>query len=245
MSTITPETTVGRIVAEQPNRSRVFEELGVDYCCGGKKPLAEVCAKKGLDVGEVVERLLTVQGAANPEEPVRFLDMPLPELADHIEATHHAYLVRELPRLMRMIDKVSKVHGDRDSRLGQVREVFAQFQGELESHMMKEERVLFPAIRRLCGIDSPCACNPATIAAPIQVMEAEHDAAGDALKTMRGLTEGFTPPDWACNTYRAMLDGLLELEGDMHQHVHKENNILFPRALALERESAGAAGCAW
>lgn len=234
MTTINPETTVGRIVAEQPNRSRVFEALGVDYCCGGKKPLAEVCEKKGLDVADVVERLVAVPHPGADADATLCLEMVLPELADHIEATHHAYLRRELPRLMKMTAKVAKVHGEKDVRLGQLSTLFERFQGDLEAHMMKEERVLFPAIRRLCGIDAPCACSPATIAAPIGVMEAEHDEAGAALEAMRTLTDGFTPPDWACNTYRAMLDGLHELEQDMHQHVHKENSILFPRALELE-----------
>ncbi|MBX7254924.1 MAG: iron-sulfur cluster repair di-iron protein [Candidatus Hydrogenedentes bacterium] len=235
MTTILPETTVGQIVAQQPNRSRVFEALGLDYCCGGKKTLADACAKKGLDVNTVLERLSAVEPYGTAAESASHLDMPLPELADLIEATHHAYLNRELPRLKQLLDKVAKVHGEKDARLGQLRDIFAELQAELESHLMKEERVLFPAIRRLCGIDAECACSPATIAAPIRVMEAEHDSAGEALEAIRTLTDGFTPPDWACNTYRATLDGLHELELDMHQHIHKENNILFPRALALER----------
>lgn len=233
--TITVETTVGQLVADRPSRSRLFQKLGIDFCCGGKKPLAEVCASKGLDAQSVLQVLLASE-TDGPRE-VDAAAMGLADLCDHIEATHHAYLRHELPRLEMMINKVASVHGDRFPWMREVQAVFCDFQDELTSHMAKEEQILFPIIRALEQGDarSPSACG-GTIAHPIKVMEEEHEGAGNALEQFRTLTRDYTPPEGACNTFRATLDGLAQLEADMHQHVHKENNVLFPRALALEAE---------
>ena len=234
MNTITAEKTVGELVRERPGRSRIFEELGIDYCCGGKKPLSEACAKKGRNVDEVLEAINEADLAGSMEDADDYDVMPLDALADHIVATHHAFLVRELPRMQQMAAKVAKVHGEKDERLGELASVVNALADELSSHMMKEERILFPVIRQLTQTDSLPAMPFGTIANPIRAMEAEHDTAGNALVDMHRLTDAYTPPDWACNTYRALLDGLHELELDLHQHIHKENNILFPRAMALE-----------
>ncbi len=235
MSTITAEKTVGELVRERPSRSRIFEELGIDYCCGGKKPLSEACAKKGHSVDAVLEAIGEADLAGSVAVAENYAEMPLDKLADHIVATHHAYLVRELPRLQQMADRVAKVHGDKDERLGELASVVNALADELASHMMKEERILFPVIWQLEQTDSLPAMPFGTIANPIRTMEAEHDTAGNALADMHRLTDAYTPPDWACNTYRALFDGLHELELDLHQHIHKENNMLFPRALAVER----------
>lgn len=234
MKTLTAEKTVGELLRERPARSRVFEDLGIDYCCGGKKPLAEACAKKGHDVDEVLEAINKADSTDSVEDSTDYALMPLDELADHIVATHHAYLVRELPRLQAMSAKVAKVHGESDERLGQLESVVNALVDELTSHMMKEERILFPVIRLLEQTDSLPYMPFGTIANPIRAMEAEHDTVGGALEDMHRLTDAYTPPDWACNTYRALLDGLHELEVDLHQHIHKENNLLFPGALAVE-----------
>lgn len=238
MSTLTAQKTVGELVRERPSRARVFEDLGIDYCCGGKKPLSEACAKKGHDVDDVLESIKEADSAGSVEDATDYASMPLDELVDHIIATHHAYLVRELPRLQEMSAKVAKVHGDKDARLGELASVVNALVDELSSHMMKEERILFPVIRQLEQSDTLPAMPFGTLANPINAMEAEHDTAGSALADMHRLTDAYTSPDWACNTYRALLDGLHELELDLHQHIHKENNILFPRALAIE-ESRG------
>ncbi|MCC6793657.1 MAG: iron-sulfur cluster repair di-iron protein [Candidatus Hydrogenedentes bacterium] len=235
MNTITAEMTVGELVRERPGRSRIFEELGIDYCCGGKKPLSDACAKKGHNIEAVLEAIVEADLAGSVAVAEDYAEMPLDELADHIVATHHAFLVRELPRMQQMAAKVSKVHGDKDERLGELASVVNALADELASHMMKEERILFPVIRQLEQSDSLPTMPFGTIANPIRAMEAEHDTAGNALADMHRLTDAYTPPGWACNTYRALLDGLHELELDLHQHIHKENNILFPRALAVER----------
>lgn len=235
MATITPEVTIGQLVAERPSRSRVFEKLGIDYCCGGKKSVSEVCAKKGLDPAMILERLER-EAETLPDSGPAPAEMTLSELTVHIESTHHVYLGAELPRLAKMAQRVAKVHGDKDQRLMMLSATFGVFVHELESHMAKEEHVLFPAIRALETAETLPSLPFGSVANPIQCMEEEHNDAGDALERMRSLTDDYTPPDWACNTYRALLDGLHELELDMHQHVHKENNILFPRAIEREKQ---------
>lgn len=240
MTTISPtptiDTTVGELVTQRPGRSRVFEQLGIDFCCGGKKSLADACAAKGLDADTVLTTLLAAEANTSSDE-TDWSRASLTALADHIEQTHHAYLRRELPRLGTMIRKVAAVHGDRYPWMLEIDGVYVSFAAEMEAHMLKEEQMLFPLIRRLERDDSEATAGirRAGISDPIQVMEHEHDDAGRALMRMRELSNGFTPPPDACNTFRAALDGLAELEQDTHRHVHKENSILFPRALELER----------
>jgi regulator of cell morphogenesis and NO signaling len=234
MLTLDPNLTVGDLVRQSPTRARVFEQLNIDYCCGGKVSLARACEKRGIDTGEVLKQL-EVNDAINSAEDLVDADaMSLIELAEHIEETHHAYLREELPRLEFMTEKVSRVHGDKEPRLLRVREAFVALKAELEPHMMKEERVLFPIIRELEASASRPEFHCGSVANPIRQMEHEHDQAGDALAIIREATDDFLPPEWACNTYRAMLDSLEKLEADMHQHVHKENNVLFPKAIELE-----------
>ncbi|MFP4145700.1 MAG: iron-sulfur cluster repair di-iron protein [Phycisphaeraceae bacterium] len=241
MTTISTQTTVGELVAQRPARSRVFEKLGIDYCCGGRKPLAEVCEKKGLDPQTVLTMLEAIDAAGDGEE-VDAANMGLAELCDHIVATHHAYLREELPRLDFMTHKVSSVHGDREPRLHELRDAFVAFQEEVTSHLMKEEQILFPIIKQLELGDAGAAGHCGSIANPIAQMEHEHDNAGVGLETMRRVTDDFTPPEWACNTFRALYDALAQLEPDMHRHIHKENNVLFPRAQELEQQQTAAAG---
>lgn len=233
--------TVGDLVRENPARSQVFERFSIDYCCGGKAPLQAACLARGLDPLHVAAELLRVdEDAARPD--VDPAGMGLAELADHIVATHHAWLGEQLPRLDALTARVAEAHGASDPRLLEVRRVFLECRAELESHMHKEERVLFPMIRALEQADGPIEFHCGSLANPIRMMEHEHDLAGDALQRLRELTDGYTPPQQACNTYRAMVDLLAAFERDMHVHVHKENSVLFPRAVQLEsdRSNAGA-----
>ena len=233
MTAIATQETVGEIVARRPALSRVFEEAGIDCCCGGKATLDDACKKKGLDPAAFAERLAHAESAADDAPATDAASMTLTELADHIEQTHHVYLRGELPRLMQMTQKVASVHGESDARLYDVQRVFAAMADELFAHMMKEERVLFPMVRALEAGGAP-VFHCGSIANPIRQMEHEHDDAGNALARLRALTEGFSPPAGACNTYRAMLDALAHLERDLHLHIHKENNVLFPRAIEAE-----------
>jgi regulator of cell morphogenesis and NO signaling len=160
-------------------------------------------------------------------------------LPAHIEQTHHAYLKQELPRLDTLTAKVARVHGPENPNLVRLREIFVEFKAELDSHMAKEEQILFPLCRRLESARSAVASHCGSIQNPIRVMIMEHDHAGNAMEQFRELTDNYTAPEEACNTYIAMFDSLRQLEQDMHQHVHKENNILFPRAIEAEAALVG------
>ena len=238
MSAIQARETVGEMVANRPALSRVFEQVGIDYCCGGKKTLEQACEEKGLDI-ESVRATLEACSATAGEPVVDAASMSLTELADHIEQTHHAYLRREFPRLDWLTQKVATVHGDHEPRLLQIRQTYLELVEELSSHMMKEEMVLFPLIRQLDASSAAPTFHCGSLANPMRQMEAEHHDAGAALEALSDLSDNYTPPEWACNTYRAMLDALAHLQFDMHQHVHKEESILFPKALALEAKFSG------
>lgn len=240
MSTFNVTDSVGDVVARRPALSRAFERAGIDYCCGGKKTLEEACREKGVDPGVFVAELEGASLLGGEEQVVAPATMSLSELADHIERTHHVFLRSELPRLDGMTEKVASVHGEKDPRLPEVRKSFLTLAEELSSHMMKEERILFPMLRQLEASENAPMFHCGTLANPIRQMELEHDQAGSALERIRAFTGGFTPPEWACNTYRALLDALAHLEQDMHQHIHKENNVLFPRALEMEARKRGA-----
>jgi regulator of cell morphogenesis and NO signaling len=236
MKTINIDTTVGEIVRAAPARSRIFENLGIDYCCGGKKPLAEACQAKGLDPATVVAMLSALDGGSDATT-VNAEAMTLSELCDHIEGVHHTYLREELPRLDFLTRKVAAVHSEHEPRLLELRRVFESFQAEMISHTIEEDQTVFPAVRRLESADGSRAAAAANLKAMIAKLESEHENAGAALARFKELTDNYTPPDWACNTFRALYDGLARLEKDTHQHVHKENNMLFPKALAITHQA--------
>lgn len=225
--------SVGELVAEKPGRSKIFERLGIDYCCGGKRPLDEVCAEKGLDPDTLLKTLHACD--AIPVEDTRdWRTAGMSELCDHIVATHHAYLRAELPELLELVKKVATVHELDHPELQQVRATFEALKEELEQHMMKEENILFPMCRQMEHAVGMPEFHCGSVNNPIRVMEHEHDIVGQALQSMRTMTNAFKPPANACSSYRLMLEGLEKLEADIHQHVHKENNILFPMAAAQE-----------
>jgi len=234
MSAISVHDTVGEVVARHPALSRTLEAVGVDYCCGGKRTFEEACRQKGLDPQAFVAQLEQAAAEDGQEPVIDAAAMDLAELADHIEQTHHAWLREELPRLEALTSRVASVHGDEDPRLVEVRETLHAMSAELTAHMAKEELILFPIIRKLAASETLPVLHCGSVANPIRQMELEHHDAGDALERMRTLTDEYTPPSWACNTYRAMLEALDRLERDMHQHVHKEDNVLFPKAAQLE-----------
>ena len=189
-----------------------------------------------LDVGRVVSEIAEsdLRDADNEHDRVDYAAMAAGELADHVVETHHVYLRRELPRLADLIDKVAAAHGARHPELGDLRATFSGLREELELHLFKEERVLFPLIKQLEAARAPFPIHCGTVGNPIRVMTHEHDDAGSALERMRALTDGFQAPPDGCTTFRALYEGLAALEADLHRHIHKENNILFPKAVALE-----------
>lgn len=226
--------TVGQLVAERPGRARILESHGLDYCCGGKKPLAQACEEKSLDVNLLTREILDYD-ATHISEGIDWTQAPLAELADHISSVHHAYLQQELPRLEYLADRVFNAHGAKYAHLAELREVVHHLSSELQAHTNKEEKVLFPWIKRLETARSIDELDSASVANPIAVMEAEHAEAGADLAKIRELTDNYTPPADTCNTHRVFLSSLQELEGDLHIHINKENSILFPRAIAKEK----------
>jgi regulator of cell morphogenesis and NO signaling len=229
--------TVGAIVRDHPALSRLFEQVKMDYCCGGQKTLAEACQQRGVDPQTFLIQLedYLADAAATTIPVVAVTELSLTELVDHIERLHHTYLHTELPRLEKMVTKVATVHGEKEPRLAQIKDIFLALSAELTTHLMKEEQVLFPLIRTLETSETLPVFHCGTLANPVGRMELEHQEAGEALAQLRQLTDDYTPPEWACNTYRSLLDALAQFEYDMHQHIHKENNVLFPRAIALEQ----------
>lgn len=231
--TITEQTLIADIAAAVPSSVKVFERHGVDFCCGGRTPLAAACEAQHLSFDEISREI--AEAAAGPGEDTRdWTREPLHSLADHIVERYHDKLREDLPRLERLAARVHQVHGAREPHLLEgISSIVGELSAELDSHMRKEELVLFPAIRSLEAGDARYAAFP--IAAPVAMMEQEHDHAGSLLAQLRTMTGGYAPPDWACRTFRALYEGLEELERDMHVHVHLENNVLFPRSLELTR----------
>jgi len=221
--TITPTSLVGEVAVAQPLATRVFARHQIDFCCGGGRPLDEVCRTKGLDVNQVLDEIRQ-ETAPSDAGTERWDSAPTRLLIDHILERYHTSLREELPRLEAMARKVVRVHGDKDpERLEALLSIYLELKEELEGHMVKEEAILFPMILRGQQIHPN---------GPVSVMLREHDDAGRALRELRILTNDYTVPAEACNTWRALWHGLAALETDLHEHIHLENNILFPRALA-------------
>lgn len=230
------EKTVGELVAEAPLRANVFEKRQIDYCCNGRRTLEQVCAEKGIPVEDLITEL---EGQIPHQDgSLDWQSRPLTELATHILQRHHGYLRSALPSIALKMDRVVTVHGAAHPFLAEVQSVFKDLSDELTSHMGKEEMVLFPHIVAMEAAQRTNTSAPVapggTVRNPIRMMEHEHDDAGRALSRIRELTSGHEPPEGACNTFRALYAQLAELEGDLHTHIHLENNILFPRAAALE-----------
>lgn len=225
--------SVGNLVSSNPHYAPVFEEHGIDYCCGGKCILHDVCQEKGIDLILLLEKFVLLDSKAVAEEP-DWNKSSLKDLIDHIISVYHIPLRGELERIEALSRKVANVHGERLPNMKEVAGVFANFKMQLELHMQKEEIILFPAIVKFESGNAPqfFGCGGG-IENPINVMLQEHDDAAESLKKMRALASDYLIPDGSCNTYCVLIDALKRLESEMHMHVHKENNILFPRALSL------------
>ena len=236
--TIATTKTVGEIAAEMPSATRELERLGIDYCCGGSRTLGEACAEANISIDEALARLENSVASAQPGESNDWQNQLLADLIAHITGTHHAFVRAESPRIEALAAKVVGVHGKNHPELLQVQEVFAALAEELRVHLMKEEQVLFPYVVRM--EESVLAGEPAppamfgTVMNPVRMMMQEHDGAGDALRSLRSITNNYKVPEDACISYRTLYQALQGFESDLHQHIHLENNILFPRAVAME-----------
>ena len=229
--------TVAEIATRHPESVRVFQRLGIDFCCGGGLSLSEACAKKGLAVTATLEALDSEAQRGLREAPPP-VEGRLADLVTYLLDTHHVFTRQELERLAPLADKVARVHGERHSELVEVRALFVALSDDLVSHLAKEEQILFPYIKarelaQLEGGPEPSRCF-GDVDGPVAVMRMEHETAGDILRRLRTVTGGYAPPPDACGSYRALYHGLEALEADLHTHIHLENNVLFPRALALE-----------
>jgi regulator of cell morphogenesis and NO signaling len=238
--TITAATHVAEIAIADPGTIKVFQQHHIDFCCGGRLPLAEACSRHGLDAEVILAELRAVGESPAPEP--RWETEPLTALVEHIQARYHRPLRDELPRLQAMLAKVVSRHGQHlPEVLLPLAATFEGLQEELLVHMAKEDAVLFPAIVASEGTLAHDG-NPwqpwLAIEGPVPVMEQEHENAGAALAKMRDLTGGYTAPEWACPTFRGLYHGLAQLEADMHVHVHLENHVLFPRAVMLAQALA-------
>jgi regulator of cell morphogenesis and NO signaling len=237
---MTAEKTVRELALENPAATRVFEKLGIDYCCGGNKSLEEACRAANLSMDAVIDSLEMADHSARAVQTDHsWQTEPMADLISHIRTTHHKYTREEMARLAPLFDKVCSVHGQKHPELQQVRASFHGLVQELTTHMMKEEMVLFPYIVRMEEAviqKEPVLLSPfGSVQNPVSMMEHEHDSAGNALRAMREASSGYTAPTEACISYQTLYKALADFEADLHQHIHLENNILFPRAIAMEK----------
>ena len=235
---INTDMTVREVAIELPQSTRLFEKLKIDYCCGGNQPLAEACASAGVDVDNVMEMLAKVN---QPEAgALDFQNASLPELITHILDTHHVFTKSEMDRLQALAGKVIDAHGRNHPELLELGELLRHLCADLKPHMFKEEQVLFPYILAMTHAAKQNQRSPfapfGTVNNPIRMMMREHDTAGQILRELRTLTSDYEVPPDACISYQTLYQALENFEKDLHQHIHLENNILFPKALDLEYE---------
>lgn len=212
----------------------VLEKYSLDFCCRGKKTLSEACAEKNIPLQQVIGEIREATNISKPVMP--FTEMTAEQLIAYIVTTHHFYVKNTMPVILGQLEKLVSKHGERYPYLKRVLQLFSEVKNEMDAHMIKEERVLFPRIKEITSMslsNKEMIYPAAYILAPIQVMEAEHDHAGQCLFEIRDITHHYTPPEDACTTHRVCLEALKAFEADLHQHVHLENNILFPKAISM------------
>lgn len=236
MLTITQNTSIAEIVSNNIKTANVFKQHGIDFCCGGGISIQKACEKKGLSFTDLETELRKVSEIKNRAE--NYGAWRLDFLIDHIVNIHHAYVTGTIEIVQQYANKVAKVHGHHYTELLEIKSLFQDVAEELVDHMQKEEQVLFPYIKHLLSVQSGeipfVAPHFGKVNNPIQMMEEEHENAGGIFKRIAALTNNYTPPESACNTFRALYASLQEFEEDLHLHIHLENNILHPKAKALE-----------
>ncbi len=241
--TVSITNTVRDLATGIPGATRIFEQLGIDYCCGGGRTLADACNRFHVSIDQVVSEL---ESAAQSKEgsPQNWQTESLTTLSTHIVDTHHVYTMQELVRLENLLDKVCSRHGTNHPELLSLRDIFLHLKQELIPHMLREEQVLFPYIARMeDAVTNHREIHPpffGTIQNPVRMMATEHDTAGDLLRELRRISSNYTPPPDACISYQTLYQALAELEADLHKHIHLENNILFPRAVEMEVQAEPA-----
>ncbi|MEP7106538.1 MAG: iron-sulfur cluster repair di-iron protein [Ferruginibacter sp.] len=231
--------TLGQIAAKDLRKAQVFKKFGLDFCCGGKKTLRKACEEKGLDITRI-EHELQLADTMLPSHPLPYGDWSLDFLADFIVNTHHSYVRKNLPDISTYTEKVMKVHGGHHPELIRIHQLVEEVNAELAAHLVKEEKVLFPYIKDLVAAKNNTqplhAAHFGTVQNPISMMETEHELVGKNLAEIRELTHNYTLPEDACASYTLLYRMLDEFEEDLHLHIHLENNILFPKALEIEKQ---------
>ena len=232
------ESKIGEIVAKNFQAAKIFENLGLDFCCGGKRSLKDACREKGVDPEFVVEEIFKIPDPNG--NAVHFNKWDVDFLIDYIINNHHSYVITSIPTIEHHLQKVISAHGERHPELGKIDELFTDLKNELMIHLAKEEKMLFPYIKKM-HIASKNTLDFSippfgSIENPIRVMETEHDEAGKLVESINRITNGYFPPEDACATFRVLYEELKEFEKDLHVHIHLENNILFPKSATLEKE---------
>lgn len=234
------DETLGEIAAKDLRKAQVFRKFGLDFCCGGKKTVKEACAEKGLDVTRVEQELQQANQNPSATRALPFNDWDPGFLADYIVNTHHTFVRQNLPDLTTYAQKVARVHGDQHPELIEINSLVEGIHEELSSHLLKEENILFPFIKQLeqakktkQPLERP---HFGTVENPVRMMEAEHESAGADLEKIRALSNNYSLPEDACGSYKMLFSMLEEFESDLHIHIHLENNILFPKALEMEKQ---------
>lgn len=228
------EQNIGQLVADDYRAASVFKSNGIDFCCQGNRSIAEACEKNNLDSNKIVNELIQAL-AVKEQGKIDFTTWSLDLLADYIEKSHHRFVRKKIEEITPFLNKVMKVHGGRHPELIEIHELFAESASDLTSHMMKEEKVLFPFIRQMVEADGePVKAHFGTVQNPISMMHHEHDIEGERFRKIARLSDNYTPPIDACSTYKVTYALLKEFEDDLHHHIHLENNILFPGAIKME-----------
>lgn len=236
---INQSTIIGELVAQDYRAASVFKKYGIDFCCQGNRTIQDACLKKGIETQSVLKDL---EHAAREEDTIAtdYKSWPLDLLADYIEKKHHRYVETKIQEIKPYLEKICNVHGERHPELLEIRDEFNASAGELAAHMKKEEFILFPFVRKMeKAKQEKLKVTPptfGTVQNPVQMMMDEHSAEGNRFSRIESLSNHYTPPQDGCNTYRVTFALLKEFEQDLHLHIHLENNILFPKTIALEKE---------
>lgn len=231
---------IGSIVANDFRTAAIFKKYGIDFCCKGGRTIEEATEKKGLDKNKIYQDIESLPQSNGGE--IDFTSWPLDLLSDYVEKTHHRYIREKSPILQQFLDKLCKVHGGRHPELFEIKELFEESVKGLGEHLVKEEQILFPFIRKMVesktnntDFEQP---HFGTVENPVNMMMHEHTAEGERFEKISALSDAYTPPADACNTYRVAYQMLEDFENDLHRHIHLENNILFPKSIEMEREFA-------
>ncbi len=235
--------TVADVALNFPQALEILQRHNLDYCCGGKKPFVQVCEKAGLDAEAIWQELQNAKANHGSDKRIRFDTWSAPLLIDFILQHHHTYVRESIPHIQELLDKVCNVHGEDSPFLLDVRENFSSLAEELLDHLPKEEEILFPAIRKLINQEDEkydLGFIPSNLQTPIEMMEHEHDRAGHLIKEIRRITDNYKPPVYACPTFKATYIMLEQFDQDLMQHIHVENNILFPKVKAASNGGSSA-----